>query len=200
MHTSQCGIYSTYTYHCLRIRRSKVEDSQNLEKVSMKMTYSKKQKITENNEKHSNRPVGRCSGPLVDIFGSMEPWTHALSKGLLGLSLNLNILGSKIEICAQNSAFLRCLECANLSTLPKKSRNPSNPRTIELHGQSHLGWYYQHTRNEKNLSVTLVQLRKPTDTGGKPHVRLWLGCAKQRRCLHCASSSGTQPKTGEELS
>ena len=68
----------------------------------MKMTYSKKQKITENNEKHSNRPVGRCSGPLVDIFGSMEPWTHALSKGLLGLSLNLNILGSKIEICAQN--------------------------------------------------------------------------------------------------
>ena len=73
MHTSQCGIYSTYTYHCLRIGRSKVEDSQNLEKVSMKMTYSKKQKITENNEKHSNRPVGRCSGPLVDIFGSMEP-------------------------------------------------------------------------------------------------------------------------------
>ena len=107
MHTSQCAIYSTYTYHCLRIRRSKVEDSQNLEKVSMKMTYSKKQKITENNEKHSNRPVGRCSGPLVDIFCSMEPWTHALSKGLLGLSLNLNILGSKIEICAQNSAFLR---------------------------------------------------------------------------------------------
>ena len=73
----------------------------------IKMTYSKKQKITENNEKHSNRPVGRCSGLLVDIFGSMEPWTHALSKGLLGLSLNLNILRSKIEICAQNSAFLR---------------------------------------------------------------------------------------------
>ena len=33
MHASQCGIYSTYTYHCLRIARSKVEDSQNLEKV-----------------------------------------------------------------------------------------------------------------------------------------------------------------------
>ena len=50
-----------------------MEDSQNLEKVSMKMTYSKKQKITENNEKHSNRPVGSYSDPLVDIFGSMEP-------------------------------------------------------------------------------------------------------------------------------
>ena len=73
MHAPQCGIYSSYTQHFLRIGRSKVEDSQNLEKVSMKMTYSKKQKITENNEKHSNRPVGRCSGPLVDIFGSMEP-------------------------------------------------------------------------------------------------------------------------------
>jgi len=30
--------------------------------------------------------------------------------------LNLNILGSKIEIYAQNCAFLSCLECANLST------------------------------------------------------------------------------------
>ena len=80
-----------------------MEDSQNLEKVSMKMTYSKKQKITENNEKHSNRPVGRCSGPLLDIFGSTEPWTHALSEGFQRKKLNLDILGSKIEIYAQNS-------------------------------------------------------------------------------------------------
>ena len=104
MHTSQCGIYSTYTYHCLRIRRSKVEDSQNLEKVSKKMTYSKKQKITENNEKHSNRPVGRCSGPLLDIFGSTEPWTHALSEGCWREKLNLNILVSINPNC-QVSAF-----------------------------------------------------------------------------------------------
>ena len=128
MHTSQCGIYSTYTYHCLRIRRSKVEDSQNLEKVSMKMTYSKKQKITENNEKHSNRPVGRCSGPLVDIFGSMEPWTHALSKGLLGLSLNLNILASKIEICAQNSAFLR-KKGTHITQKISEPKQPTDDRT-----------------------------------------------------------------------
>ena len=70
MHTSQCGIYSTYTYHCLRIGRSKVEDSQNLEKAIDKNDMFEK---AENNEKHSNRPVGRCSGPLVDVFGSMEP-------------------------------------------------------------------------------------------------------------------------------
>ena len=69
-----------------------------------------------NNEQNSNWPVGRYSGQLVDIFGSTEPWTHALSEGFQREKLNLNILGSKIEIYAQNSAFLRCLECANLST------------------------------------------------------------------------------------
>ena len=57
MHTSQCGIYSTYTYHCLRIGRSKAEDSQNLEKVIDKNCMFEKQEITENDEKHSNWPV-----------------------------------------------------------------------------------------------------------------------------------------------
>ena len=128
MHTSQCGIYSTYTYHCLRIRRSKVEDSQNLEKVSMKMTYSKKQKITENNEKHSNRPVGRCSGPLLDIFGSTEPWTHALSPRFQRKKLNLNILGSKIEICAQNSAFLR-KKSPHITQKISEPKQPTDDRT-----------------------------------------------------------------------
>ena len=92
------------------------------------MTHSKKQKITENNEKHSNRPVGRCSGPSVDIFGSMEPWTHALSKGLLGLSLNLNILGSKIEICAQNSAFLR-KKSPHITQKISEPKQPTDDRT-----------------------------------------------------------------------
>ena len=142
-------IYRIETYACSNLQ------------FEQKMLQKARDDSAGNNEQNSNWPVGRYSGPLVDIFGSMEPWTHVLSKRLLGLSLNLNILGSKIEICAQNSAFLRCLECANLSTLPKKSRNPSNPRTIELHGQSHLGWYYQHTRNEKNLSD---QSRTPART------------------------------------
>ena len=76
----------------------------------------KKHDSAGNNEQNSNWPVGRYSGLLVDIFGSTEPWTHALSEGCWREKLNLNILGSKIEIYAQNSAFLRCLECANLST------------------------------------------------------------------------------------
>ena len=163
MHTSQCGIYSTYTYHCLRIRRSKVEDSQNLEKVSMKMTYSKKQKITENNEKHSNRPVGRCSGPLVDIFGSMEPWTHALSKGLLGLSLNLNILGSKIEICAQNSAFLRkkkstqCHDTKNLGAQATHRRSNYMAK-VALGGTNNV------PKAKKISRTNVAQLREPADS------------------------------------
>ena len=71
------------------------------------MTYSKKQEITENNEKHSNWSAGRCSGPLLDIFGSTQLWTHAVLRRFKPKKLNLNILVLKIEICAQNIAFMR---------------------------------------------------------------------------------------------
>ena len=42
-----------------------------------------------------------------------------------------------------------------------KTRNPSNPRKIELHGPSHLGGYYDHPQNEKKLSD---QCRTPART------------------------------------
>ena len=74
---------------------------------STKIAHLKKQEIAENNEKHSNWPAGRCSGSLLDMFGSTEHWTHAIPEWFQGEKLNLNILGSKIEICAQNSDVLQ---------------------------------------------------------------------------------------------
>ena len=123
MHTSQCGIYSTHTYHCLQIGRSKVEDSRNLEKVIGKNDIFEKAENHRKNEQNSNWPVGHCSGPLVDIFGSTEPWTHALSKRCQREILNLNGLGSKIEIYAQNSAFLR----KNSPHINQKISEPKQP-------------------------------------------------------------------------
>ena len=97
-------IYRIETYACSNLQ------------FEQKMLQKASDDSAGNNEQNSNWPVGRYSGPLVDIFGSTEPWTHALSEECWREKLNLNILVSKIEIYAQNSAFLRCLECANLST------------------------------------------------------------------------------------
>ena len=97
-------IYRIETYACSNLQ------------FEQKMLQKVQDDSAGNNEQNSNWPVGRYSGPLVDIFGSTEPWTHALLEECWREKLNLNILGSKIEIYAQNSAFLRCLECANLST------------------------------------------------------------------------------------
>ena len=42
-------------------------------------------------------------------------------------------------------------------------KQPMYDRTI--HGQSHLGWYYQHARNKKISQTNLAQLREPATTG-----------------------------------
>ena len=88
-------IYRIETYACSNLQ------------FEQKMLQKVSDDNAGNNEQNSNWPVGRYSGPLVDIFGSTEPWTHALLEGCWREKLNLNILGSKIEIYAQS---------ANLST------------------------------------------------------------------------------------
>ena len=103
------------------------------------MTYSKKQKITENNQKHSNRPVGRCSGPFLDIFGSTEPWTHALLQTFQRKKLNLNILRSKIEICAQNSAFLR-KKGPHIAPKNSEPKQPTDDRTTSTFRDENPHW------------------------------------------------------------
>ena len=63
--------------------------------------------------------IDLCAAVVVRwwIFLALRnPELTLFRKGCDEKKLKLNVLGSKIEIHAQNSAFLRCLECANLST------------------------------------------------------------------------------------
>ena len=162
---------------------------------SLNKTYFKKYKTTVH-ETTNKMPVGRRSGPLMDMFGSTEPGTHALLERCWRKKLSLNIIGAQIEIYAPNSAFLRCLACASFDTSPKQSRDPGNPRTIELHGQSHLGWYYQHTRNEGNLSG---QSRTAARTYDKRQVRLWLHWSPNQS-LVLENSSSRSDKNVKDVS
>ena len=147
------------------------------------MTYSKKQEITENNEKHSNWPAGRCSGPLLDIFGSTEPWAHALSPRFQRKKLNLNILGPKIEICAQNSAFLR----KKIPHIIQKISEPKQP-TDDWTTWPRSPWVVLTTYQKRNiLWANVAHLREPTKTRGKWQERLWQHCPRLLRChqYHC---------------
>ena len=129
------------------------------------MTHSKKQQITENNEKHSNWPTGRCSGPLLDIFGSTEPWAHALLPTFQRKKLNLNILGSKIEICAQNSAFLR-KKSPHITQKISEPKQPTDDRTTWPRSP----WVVLTTcQKAKKIDRTNVaQLREPANSGSYP--------------------------------
>ena len=109
-------IYRIETYACSNLQ------------FEQKMLQKASDDSAGNNEQNSNWPVGRYSGPLVDIFGSTEPWTHALSPMFQRKKLNLNILGSKIEICAQNSAFLR-KKGPHITQKISEPKQPTDDRT-----------------------------------------------------------------------
>ena len=147
-------IYRIETYACSNLQ------------FEQKMLQKASDDSAGNNEQNSNWPVGRYSGPLVDIFGSTEPWTHALSEGFQREKLNLNVLGSKIEICAQNSAFLR--KKVHTCSDPKNLGAQATHRRSNYMAKVALGGTNNVPKAKKSLgpmSHTCANLQKPGVNG-----------------------------------